>query len=658
MKDVRIINDAHRLMVEELQKVRPQKSTNQGVMICCPFHQDSTPSLSVNLTPGKKPPGLFFCLAGETQVITRSGTRRIAELAGTETEIINGEGEWQRVPFASYGVQRLYRIELTRNQTSKVVYATKEHRWLVRSSAEKTTTTLRKGDYLQTVHAPIQPVTKLDRRAVTWGFVLGDGTKCYGGLTRALMYGVKAEFMAPYFKDLGKATYDYKNVNGHTDDALEGHVRIVTGLDAGFKEIPSGRVCYSPGFIHGFLSGLIAADGCVDKLGTVSLHSADRKVLERVRTLANSVGIVTLSVTTQLRKGYGKVETPIYRIHFAKSTFSPELLLNPEHRRRFETSSSSNTRFGWKVLSVTKSSRVEEVFCAEVKGSHAFALKDNILTGNCFGCGAKGLWNKLARKMNLRTVDERAVHQMTEFHGRNVDPKLLTVENTEVRVFREWDLDFVEPWPRDRKWRGFPGKYLNAIDARLAVDTKHRSEVIVLPVYVGQENVGWVRGLLHKTKGQLSYVSSKGEWVKTQGLLGYDLAAKLIAEGTDVLFVVEGPRDALRLLYYGIPAVAVLGAQIWSSTKRDLLLALNTSRIVAWLDSDKAGIRATNMMRESFAGRTEFRFVNAMKLLDRAQKDYGHEQSKVDPANTPVELFKLTARKYGARPVAGGWKLP
>jgi DNA primase len=44
----------------------------------------------------------------------------------------------------------------------------------------------------------------------------------------------------------------------------------------------------------------------------------------------------------------------------------------------------------WVVRSVEWSDRVEEVFCAEVPGSHAFALEDDILTGNCFGCGVGG----------------------------------------------------------------------------------------------------------------------------------------------------------------------------------------------------------------------------------------------------------------------------
>ena len=47
-------------------------------------------------------------------------------------------------------------------------------------------------------------------------------------------------------------------------------------------------------------------------------------------------------------------------------------------------------RQGWVVEEVTETDRIEEVFCAEVEGTHAFTLEDNILTGNCFGCQAGG----------------------------------------------------------------------------------------------------------------------------------------------------------------------------------------------------------------------------------------------------------------------------
>ncbi len=42
------------------------------------------------------------------------------------------------------------------------------------------------------------------------------------------------------------------------------------------------------------------------------------------------------------------------------------------------------------MQSVEETDRVEEVFCAEVEEGHAFVLEDNLLTGNCLGCGEGG----------------------------------------------------------------------------------------------------------------------------------------------------------------------------------------------------------------------------------------------------------------------------
>lgn len=275
----------------------------------------------------------------------------------------------------------------------------------------------------------------------------------------------------------------------------------------------------------------------------------------------------------------------------------------------------------------------------------------------CFGCGETGLWNKLARKMNLRTVDEKTAQQMTEFHGRKAVDTLLRTENLYDYAVREWDLDFVEPWWPTKKWRGFPGDFLQFIGALLAVDTKRKSEVVVLPVALDDtETVGYVKGLLKKTKGQLSYVNLKGDWSKTHGLFGYGIARKLLEAGATTLFVVEGPRDALRLLYYGVPAVAVLGANIWSSNKRDLLLALGATRIVIWFDNDTAGIGATNKRVRELRQWGTTSFVNANKLHALAVSDYGHESDKIDVGNTPVKLFYHTVERWAPRPVAGGWR--
>jgi len=275
----------------------------------------------------------------------------------------------------------------------------------------------------------------------------------------------------------------------------------------------------------------------------------------------------------------------------------------------------------------------------------------------CFGCGERGLWNKLAKKLGWPLVDEAAASRVSEFHGRKADPRLLSTDNLHEETVRHFDLDFVEPWPVDRKWRGFPGGYLNAVGCELAVDTRRKVECALLPVSVGGEPVGYVKANLAKVRNELSYVNSPGTWSQKQGLLGYDLAAKLIAAGATTVYVVEGPRDALRLLYYGVPAVAVLGAKVWSSAKRDLVLALGATHVVIFFDADTAGITATNMLRRSFAGFTQVTFVNVKRLEAQAVKDkLVPKGTKLDAANLPLPMFLTVVcrRVPSARP--GGYR--
>ena len=94
----------------------------------CPFHDEKTPSF--NVTPAR---GLFYCLAGETQVLTWEGVKPIRELAGGTHRILGKHGDWIDAPFRSFGVQPLMQVTVTRNGISKHIYATAEHRWFVRS---------------------------------------------------------------------------------------------------------------------------------------------------------------------------------------------------------------------------------------------------------------------------------------------------------------------------------------------------------------------------------------------------------------------------------------------------------------------------------------------------------------------------------------------
>jgi DNA primase len=155
-----------------------------------------------------------------------------------------------------------------------------------------------------------------------------------------------------------------------------------------FKTFPS--LDESRPYLLGWLAGYFAADGCVAADGTVILNSADRENLEFVRTLCTRLGIATYGITSQRRMGIHGIESDLYRVHFVNEDLNEDFFLIPRHRERFAGSTKKYARRGWVVQSVEETDRVEEVFCAEVEDGHAFTLADNILTGNCFGCGQGG----------------------------------------------------------------------------------------------------------------------------------------------------------------------------------------------------------------------------------------------------------------------------
>ena len=126
------------------------------------------------------------------------------------------------------------------------------------------------------------------------------------------------------------------------------------------------------------------------KDGTVMLNSADAETLEAIRDICTALGVVTYSRTTLMRRGFGAVPSALHRIHFVPGSLASPLFLLRKARERFAAHSKRYSRLGWTITSIDPTDRVEPVYCAEVAGEHAFALDDNILTGNCFGCGAHG----------------------------------------------------------------------------------------------------------------------------------------------------------------------------------------------------------------------------------------------------------------------------
>ncbi|MEV7970689.1 RtcB family protein [Sphaerisporangium sp. NPDC088356] len=322
------------------------------------------------------------CFAGETGVMTSSGVRSIADLAGGVHELLTTDGKWVKAPVLSFGRQCLMRVRLSRNGVEKVIHATPGHRWLLRTHssggvrywgkrpAELTTVELKPGDRLAWVFAKRPEDMIVDREAAARGFVFGDGTVSPPNRSRANFCGEKDLAMLPVFEGFGRPPRSYPNM------------KVINGLPKEWKTSIPG-LDSTPSYLYGWLAGYFAADGDVGKTGRPTLSSAVRENLEQVRTICNLLGIGTYGIRARETLGFSDKPTTTYLLGIMRGDLDPSFFLIPAHRERFEAGRDAVERRGWTVTAIEETDRIEEVFCAVVEGAHAFALEDNILTRNC-----------------------------------------------------------------------------------------------------------------------------------------------------------------------------------------------------------------------------------------------------------------------------------
>lgn len=351
-----------------------------------------------------------FCLAGDTEVVTRYGIRPIRDLAGGQHRLLVPQvgklgglmhrGAFKEVEVRSFGVQPLWEVKLRRCKSTKIVRTTAEHRWFVTagkqwapmSTYERTTATLVPGDRLRLLRAPGILKENIMGVAVAQGFTFGDGSHSLkAGNDRPAsspLHGAKDAALLPFFSpsDLRQVAAS-KTAKAH---------QAIYGLPRFWKKPPP--LDESRAFLLSWLAGYFAADGSVSKAGQAVLESASLEAVKVARSIAAICGVGYSRIHTKKRKGFLKEPGEMFKFSLRLADLPPWFFIIEEHRRRVNAIKRATHDQPWVVESVRELGVVEEVFCAIVPGAGAFGLAEDLMTGNC-PYGTRGDWQTLAREL-------------------------------------------------------------------------------------------------------------------------------------------------------------------------------------------------------------------------------------------------------------------
>jgi hypothetical protein len=325
---------------------------------------------------------MINCLAGETEVITRQGIKEIQELEGETPTLLSDNGQWIEAPVRSFGEKTLRKVTLKRAGREKVVYATPNHEWPVRTrKADKgkvTTDELQafEDNKRSSTHRVLTNRSKSKQAqpskiGIMAGLVFGDGTKYENG-SLVRLYG-ESKSLASLFPE--------KHEQGDYIQAKN--------LPRSFKDAPP--LNESTSYLLGWLMGYFAADGHCSKKGDYILASYDEDNIETVKEVCSILGIDYLSTYTQERVSNLTEElVECHYIRLDRTTIPDGFLLLESDIQNHEENKPDGHRNPWRVMSVEETGRAEEVYCATVPNeSHTFTLEGSVLTSNCYVSGPR-----------------------------------------------------------------------------------------------------------------------------------------------------------------------------------------------------------------------------------------------------------------------------
>jgi 5S rRNA maturation endonuclease (ribonuclease M5) len=268
---------------------------------------------------------------------------------------------------------------------------------------------------------------------------------------------------------------------------------------------------------------------------------------------------------------------------------------------------------------------------------------------NCFGCGEKGPWNKLAEQAGLEKIKEWNT-SATPYNivNKAVDDALLGEPEGDFKVLlRKLKKSEAHPWPESLDWRGYPGKLVRKIGGHIVNEddriTKSGARIsgtvsVLFPIKMEGKVRGAVTAIYEKQyKGQVAYWTSQGSWVKNYGLFPYSYVKNLIGKKKlNFVVLVEGPRDSLRLINNGIPALAILGANNFSATKALFVESLDVEFVYVMTDNDTGGATMWKAIKKVLGNSG----LHLKRIKLPTEEDKHGDLIKMDPDNMPKKILR------------------
>ena len=385
------------------------------------------------------------CFTGDTEFVTSEGIKKFYDFKDGDKVVVKGNLSWREATVRSFGKQQIVALTVRRGNSKRteVIFTTPNHRWIVGNKfgnrqSIKVTSELTEGMILQ------QTALKTNNHNIQicnigqqHGLVFGDGH-----------YNENANCCA--FVPCGDSIEEYKNVFHFKGDTKE-----ITGLPNNWKELPSYSM--NKHYLLGFLSGWFAADGCVEKGGTLVLSNKSRETLMHAKGLFAKLDIYTSEPKLSRDKNpFDGSDSELWKITINRDNVSERFFILQKHKERFI--GYSKPQF-WKVVSIEDTGLEEDVFCVSEPVKEEFTLANGILTKNCSFVVIDKPVRPFTWTMDMLMLGSGVGYSLKKEHVY----KLPKVQRKKVKIERLDDkqADFIVPDTREG-WVKLLGKVLKA----------------------------------------------------------------------------------------------------------------------------------------------------------------------------------------------------